>query len=115
METSFPVRLRTARQRRKFSQARLGELCGISPSAISSFENSTRFPSFEKIPRLADALSVTTDYFFGRVFVPTTAGLIVDDLLRKAEPMSRSDLGALKEFVRLLAKRNRKRSGNDEA
>ena len=56
MET-FAVRLRNARILRGLSQHALARLCGVSQSAISSYENGTRLAP-KRLLHLAQALDV---------------------------------------------------------
>src|SRR4051812_24006669 len=65
--TTFPERLRTAREYRGLNQGELAQRAGLQPSAISHFETAARKPSFDNLRILADTLDVTTDYLLGRV------------------------------------------------
>lgn len=65
-QQQFPGRLVTARRHRGFSQDELAGRTGLKPAAISHFETGTRKPSFDNLRKLADALTVTSDYLLGR-------------------------------------------------
>lgn len=104
----FEQRLRAARESRKMSQGELAEKAGFQPSAISHFETGSRSPSFDNLKRLADALTVTTDYLLGRVDQPTLSGPSVGKVFRHAENLTADDLQALENMAEALAKKNRK-------
>ena len=46
-------------------QEQVAKLIGVNKSAISTYENNTRQPSFEILVRLANLYRVTTDYLLG--------------------------------------------------
>ena len=106
MSSKFPERLRAARDLRKLSQSELGEKSGLQPSAISHFEQDRRSPSFDNLKRLANALSVTTDYLLGRTDDPSVCGPLGDQLARHAEKASAADLELLTQMAEQFAKRN---------
>ena len=63
----FADRLRNQRIKHQLDQTGLAKRAGLSKSVISAFERGARLPSFENLPKLADALDVTADYLLGRV------------------------------------------------
>jgi len=104
--SSFPERLRAAREKRDLSQADLATKADLQPSAISHFETGTRKPSFENLRKLADALSVSIDYLLGRDNSAALHGTVIQQVFRNAAKMSETDLELLANMSRLLAKRN---------
>jgi len=63
MTTSLGEKIRHHRQEKGYSLDKLAELTESSKSYIWELENrDTRKPSAEKLTRIAQALSVTTDY-----------------------------------------------------
>ena len=58
-------KIKKCRNRLNLSQIELAKLSGVTSPAISQFESGIRKPSFESLPKLADALGVTTDYLVG--------------------------------------------------
>src|SRR5690606_10858354 len=64
--SKFPEQLEKARRLRNLNQAELAKASGLQASAISHFETGSRKPSFDNLRKLADALSVTTDFLLGR-------------------------------------------------
>ena len=108
-EEAFPERLRRAREvLRKLSQGELADKSGLQPSAISHFETGTRKPSFDNLRRLADALSVSTDYLLGRVDAPGAVGKTVDALLKDFQNASAADQEWIRDILESRMKRSKK-------
>ncbi len=105
--TTFPDRLREARERRKLNQGELAEKAHLQASAISHFETGTRKPSFDNLRKLADALKVTTDYLLGRVDHPEALAAGVDRLHRDIERLSAADRTLAEGIIEQLAERNK--------
>jgi transcriptional regulator with XRE-family HTH domain len=102
----FRKRLLQAREMRQLTQAELAAKAGLPPAAISHFETGGRKPSFENLVKLAEALSVTTDFLLGREPEPEAAGEEIAALFRDLGKASAAD----QEFIRdLLATRKKKR------
>lgn len=96
----FPSRLRTAREQlRHLSQAELAERSGLQASAISHFETGSRKPSFDNLRRLAEALSVTTDYLLGRESEPGAAGERIEALYRDLKDASDEEQGFIQAYL----------------
>lgn len=107
METTFAARLKAVRESRGLSQSDLAEKTGLQPSAVSHFETGGRSPSFENLRRLADALSVTTDYLVGRDASPNVAGPAVGKLFRHGQHLTDEDWQAMESMAEALAKKNK--------
>ena len=105
----FPERLRAARELRDLSQGELADRARLQPSAISHFETGGRKPSFENLRRLADALSVSTDYLLGRRDDPGAVGGEVEALFKDLENATTED----QQFIRDLLAARRTRKGQD--
>lgn len=58
-------RLRDARKKRGLTQESLGEILGISKSAVSLYESEQRNPSLETVVELMYILGVSADYLLG--------------------------------------------------
>lgn len=103
----FPTQLAKARKRRKLNQSELAKASGLQASAISHFETGSRKPSFDNLRKLADALSVTTDFLLGRTDdIDETVGSA--RIHRHLDKLSAGDL----EFVEtLLEQLETKRKG----
>lgn len=106
----FAKRLAEARELRKLSQAELATRAKLQPSAISHFETGTRKPSFDNLRRLADALSVSTDFLLGRSESISGTGS-TDILYRDIERLSTGDREVATNIIANLAARNTKGDG----
>lgn len=104
----FQERLRAARELRRWSQGELAEKASMPPSSIAHFESGSRKPSFDTLRRLANALEVTTDYLLGRVDDPTLAQS-ADPLFRDVSKLTGNDRELAKDFLKMLAERNKQR------
>ena len=102
----FQKRLKMARAMRQWNQSDLAEKADLPPSSIAHFEIGSRKPSFDNLRRLAIALNVTTDYLLGRVNNPEMSAS-GDPLFRDFSRLAGRDLELAKEFVKILAKRNK--------
>ena len=74
----------------------LGELANMSPESISHFECGRRVPTIKNLCKLADGLSVTTDYL----------GPLTQQLNYHLKTMSHDNIVTIVEFAQLL--RNKK-------
>jgi len=66
MVPKFSTRLRELRVSKNLRQEQVAKLIGVNKSAISTYENDTRQPSFEVLVRLANLYRVSTDYLLGQ-------------------------------------------------
>jgi len=106
----FPERLRAARKLREMEQGDLAAKSGLPSTSISHFETGTRKPSFDNLRRLAQALTVSTDYLLGRVDAPEMS-LQADPLYRHMQNLSEGDREATQFFIEALARRRTKNEG----
>lgn len=97
----FAQRLRTARERRRLTQAQLGGLAGLSPAAISQLESGERKPNFATLVGLSKALGTTPDALLG-VADKETDEPELKALFRKLEGLSSNDVAAVRAYVELL-------------
>lgn len=102
----FQQRLKAARELRKWNQGELASQAGMPPSSIAHFESGSRKPSFDTLRRLANALAVTTDYLLGRVEDPSLAQA-ADPLFRDVSKLTGHDRELAKDFLKMLADRNK--------
>lgn len=66
MSTStFSTILQTLRKEKKVTQEQLATYLGVSPQAVSKWENGS-YPEGDLLPRIADYFSVSIDYLYGR-------------------------------------------------
>lgn len=57
--------LKEARKKAKITQVNLAKMCNVSQGTIANWESGTRTPDPETIAKLADILSVSTDFLIG--------------------------------------------------
>lgn len=55
-------RIRDARDEKKLTQEKLGEIVGLTAVAISNIENGTCNPTFKNIAAIAKALGISLDF-----------------------------------------------------
>lgn len=72
---TFGERLRDLRKEKNLLQSEFGELFGLSPSAIGSYERNLREPQYKHLVEFADFFKVSTDFLLCR----TTERLTVSD------------------------------------
>lgn len=87
-------RLKKARIRKGLTQAELGNLIGVSKSAICCYEKETRNPTIENIIEFMCILGVTADYLLGTDEIIKTE---VDDKL-EYHTMSKEEVAFIDEF-----------------
>lgn len=111
----FPARLREAREARQLSQGDLAKRASLQVSAISHFETGGRKPSFDNLRKLAEALTVSTDYLLGRVSDMNAVSSSADKLHRQYAGLP-SELQEMADgFMEMLAKKGKaKRQGGNE-
>ena len=68
------ARLKEARKKQNLSQEALGELLGVSKSAISLYESEKRNPSLESVVELIYILGVSADYLLGSEVIVEVKG-----------------------------------------
>ena len=59
-------RIREVRTARGMSQVELAKRIGVTKQSVSNWENDNIQPSIDMLARVADSLSVSTDYLLGR-------------------------------------------------
>jgi transcriptional regulator with XRE-family HTH domain len=94
---NFAERLTTIRKSKNLSQSDVATRAGLQVAVISFFETARRKPSFDNLLKLADALSVSTDYLLGRQVarVSSTTG----KLLRDFEKLSIKDQAVIVDMT----------------
>ena len=96
MIAKFSTRLRELRVNKGLRQEQVAKLIGVNKSAISTYENDTRQPSFEILVRLANLYRVSTDYLLGQ-----TNSRSVD-----LSGLSEQEAALICELVETLTKKN---------
>lgn len=65
MLVTMGKRLKKLRTGRRMTQQQLVSQIGLAPSAISSYESGSRYPSYEVLIKYSRIFHVTTDYILG--------------------------------------------------
>lgn len=73
MEQTIGSRIKQLRKSRGMTQDQLAELVGVSPQAVSKWENDISSPDISLLPKLAEIFQVTTDSLLG---VPEKAEIV---------------------------------------
>lgn len=60
------TRLKQLRTERQLTQTQIADRVGITRSALSAYENETRYPSYDILVKLAYLFGVSTDYLLGK-------------------------------------------------
>ena len=58
-------KLKSLRIEKKLTQKQVADRIGLAVSAVSSYESSSRYPSYDVLVKLARIFRVSTDYLFG--------------------------------------------------
>ncbi len=66
----FAERVKTLRKKKKLKQSELGNMVGLTYTAISDIERGRRTTTMEKLDVLADFFDVSVDYLMGRTDNP---------------------------------------------
>ncbi len=82
-------RIKALRVEKKMSQKELAELLGVSPSTIGMYEQGRRNPDGNKIVKLCEVFSVSSDSLLGVSELPKDT----TDIIREISERIRSDKG----------------------
>lgn len=58
--------LKEARQLKGITQEQLAKMLGITQGAVAQWENGLTHPSFDMLPKVAEALGMTVDELIGK-------------------------------------------------
>lgn len=97
---SFGKQMRLRREELHLSRAALAEELGVSPSAISNYENGVSSPKEEVLLRLFDALEIDPNYLYrdsfrSGSFVCSRAEQELIEKCRSLSPLERETVGSL--------------------
>jgi transcriptional regulator with XRE-family HTH domain len=106
MASSLGGKIRHHRQEKGYSLDRLAELTNSSKSYIWELENrDTRKPSGEKLTKIAEALSVTTDYLLDDSAEPSEE-VIKEAFFRKLTKLDPEDRKKIEQLVDMWRKKD---------
>ena len=106
---AFAERLKTLREARGLTQARLAEHIGVNPRAYNRWERGNFVPQLETLIKLADVLDVTLDELTGRAEVqssPAVRNPKLRELYGKMDALTDEDQQALVILMDSLVKRS---------
>lgn len=63
-EDNLGSNIREVRQKRRFSQEKLAELCGISNTTLSAYENSKKIPNLTTVAKISRSLGVSIERLY---------------------------------------------------
>ena len=91
----FSTTLHSLRKEKKVTQEQLAERLGVSPQAVSKWENGS-YPEGDLIPAIADFFEVSIDYLYGRCDRDKTIEqkvfeAVYDSTIKEYEETGRSD------------------------
>ena len=78
----------------------MAKLLGVTKSAVSSYENGTRLPSYEVLIKMAGIFKVSTDYLLG-----CSAGVSI-----QASGLTARQLGTLQDIIDAYQASNREKA-----
>lgn len=58
--------IKEARQMKGITQEQLAKMLGITQGAVAQWENGLTHPSFDMLPKVAEALGMTVDELIGK-------------------------------------------------
>jgi len=104
MATSLGGKLRRHRQEKGYSLDKLAEITESSKSYLWELENrDTRKPSAEKLTRIAQALSVTTDYLLDETATPNEE-VMKEAFFRKFSKLGVEDQKKIEQMIDVWGK-----------
>ncbi len=106
MAASLGEKIRRHRQKKGYSLDKLAELTDSSKSYIWELENrDTRKPSGEKLTKIAEALSVTTDYLLDESAEPDEE-VVKEAFFRKLSKLDPDDRKKIEQLVDMWRKKD---------
>ena len=105
MPSSLGEKIRKHRQEKGYSLDDLAKLTESSKSYLWELENrDTRKPSAEKLTRIAQALSVTTDYLLDDSAYPNE-GVLKEAFFRKFNKLDPEDRRKIEQLIEVWGKK----------
>lgn len=105
--TTFPFadNLANARHVRGLSTAQLADAAGLDRTTVAHYESGRRFPSAEIIIRLADVLSISTDYLLGRTEGLEAGGPEAHETMARLGQLTATDLETIQVVLDAMIER----------
>lgn len=104
-------RIKMLRESKKLMQKELAKELGISPSALSHYENGEREPDIKTLTKLADFFNVSIDFIIGRSDESLD---IIDPVIKQVFELSTDSKKELEKFAALLELKEKQDKINSE-
>lgn len=103
------TRIKTARLKRKLSQAELSEIIDLTPSYMSYIETASKSLSLTTLVQLANALGVSADYLLGDNLTTSKADPHDEffDLLKDCTTYEKRVIKEVAQSVKTILRNNR--------
>lgn len=95
MDTIFSSQLQRLRKEHNVTQETLAAHLGVSPQAVSKWENGS-YPDGDLLPKIADFFSVSTDYLYGRAKENSS---VVQQIIDEMQKSMFDTEGSTKNFI----------------
>ena len=94
-QKTFSTTLQALRKEKKVTQDQLATHLGVSPQAVSKWENGS-YPEGDLVPKIADFFEVSIDYLYGRTdrdksFEQVVFDRVSETVKKESERMKRND------------------------
>lgn len=113
MEKSLGKMIRQYRKRCGLTQEKLGELCGVTLSCISRWENDNLHPKRDNILQLAEIFNIYEADFYPASEVSIPDSVVIREFLSLLEQLEDDEkeyfLNSLRNYVALKAKYHKER------
>jgi transcriptional regulator with XRE-family HTH domain len=88
-------------KRPNYSQIKLAKDTGLTPAAISQYENNVRKPNLDALQKIANALQVSTDYLLGEDDLKNDV-VKTKILFRRVNELSDESKKQLEDYIKFL-------------
>jgi len=106
MSTSLGEKVKRHRQEKGYSLDKMAELTNTSKSYLWEIENrDTRKPSGEKLAKIAEALSVTTDYLLDETAQPNNE-VLQNAFFREFRKLEEEDQKKIEQMIKLWGRKD---------
>lgn len=108
MAMDIAARIQQYREALQLTKAELADRAGLTPAAITQFEEGDRVPSAESLKKLSEALNVSVDYLLGSG--PDTEFLKdpqMQAMFRGMKALSPEDIKLMQGVYQMLLERNK--------
>ena len=102
MINGLPDKLQTLRLKSGYSQNKIAQKLGLSPSTISSYENGDRTPSVEILLALSYLYHCSTDFLLGRSPINADDNSSPKTYTLDVTGLSHQEIKALTQLIRVM-------------